>query len=118
MLKNVSETVALPLAIVTLLVLGYCSNPHSHADTEPGSLSGIVMPNSSISSVTAESDANTFYTQSNDDGSFIIKSLPAGTYSVHIAPYDEGVKDTTIGNVMIEGGKRTSLGAIYLSNGK
>lgn len=118
MFGKVSATALFPLAIVTLLALGYCSNPHSQADTRPGSISGIVIPNSSTSGVTAENDANTFYAHTNDDGSFTFNSLPVGIYSVHIAPYDEGVKDTTIDDIRVEGGRKTSLGTIYLSGGE
>lgn len=118
MLKNRGEAAALLLAIGLLWVLGYYSNPHLKAGTQSGAISGIVVPNLSISGVAAEGEATTFYGQTKDDGSFTFQSLPAGTYSVHIAPYDGDVGDTTIDDVRVKGGKTTYLGTIHLSNGR
>lgn len=115
MFAKVGKSIAISLVVVVLVALGISANVHSKAQSEPEAISGIVLPSSSISSLTAQSGDSKYSTETDENGSFTFESVPEGTYSVHIFSDDETLSDTTITGVVVNSGKTTDLGTIRLA---
>lgn len=85
------------------------------ANQTSGTISGVISPASArgvastiVGTDTASAVADT------SSGAFRLMALPAGTYSVHIAPGDSAYRDTTLAGVAVVAGHDTNLGTIPL----
>lgn len=116
MSARVGKSVAIPLTVVVLVALGISASADSKVQSEPGAISGIVLPSSSTCSLTAQSGDNQYTTETDEDGAFKFESVPEGTYSVHIVSSDETVSDTTIAGVVVKSSETTDMGTIQLSS--
>lgn len=116
MFARLGKSVAIPLTVVVLVVLGMSVKAHCKAHSDAESITGIVLPSSSITSLTAQCGNNRYSVETNNDGSFAFESLPEGTYSVYIESGDETLNDTTIAGVAVKSGETIDLGTIRLSS--
>lgn len=80
-----------------------------------GSLKGIVMPKSFQTSVKAISGVDTVAsTYTDSDGGYLIKGLPAGTYSVFYQPSDNTYMDSLRTNISIQFSTVTKVDTTFL----
>lgn len=78
-----------------------------------GSISGAVLPDAAKPVVTLYGATDTLYALPWRGGSFAIRGVAAGTYSLYVNG-SNGYQDTTISNITITGDKETKVGKITL----
>lgn len=78
-----------------------------------GSVSGTVLSYNAASVISIYNNADTAYALPNRNGSFLVRGLNVGTYSIFVNA-SNGYKDTTINNVTVTNGNITSIGTITL----
>lgn len=83
------------------------------AVSNTGSVMGNVGPSDAFPVISVENSTDTLYAMPGRDGMFMVRGLPAGTYSVFINT-SNGYQDTTINNVSVTAGKTTQVGSITL----
>lgn len=84
-----------------------------------GAITGIVLPANSKSSIYAITALNDTVTSTQIDtvtGAFLLRGIPAGTYSVNVHVNAGLSKDSTKQNVIVNNGAITTLGTIQLQN--
>ena len=80
-----------------------------------GSISGVILPATAHAKITAILAPDTVSAFADTiSGAFTIMALPAGTYSVAIAPADTLFADTTIAGVIVVAQQDTNLGTVTL----
>lgn len=75
-----------------------------------GSIRGVVSPDTLHATIAAEGNGHTYSTSTNHSGEFLLRGIPAGTYTVTITP-DSG-SPKTIDNVTVTTGESTDLHTI------
>jgi hypothetical protein len=78
-----------------------------------GAISGQLSQAGVSAVITASSSSNAYATAPDPNGNFIIKGLPAGTYSVSVVPVSPAVS-STINSVPVTTGATTTLGVITI----
>lgn len=87
---------------------------HFFTVNNTGSIKGKVLPNDGFAVVTVFNTTDTAYALPDKEGSFKLRGLKNGTYSVFFNA-SNGYRDTTINNVQVIAPKETSVGLITLS---
>ncbi len=83
------------------------------AEERTATISGDVIPQDAFPVISVFSGQDTLYALPNDDGRFMVRGLPTGTYSVFINS-SNGYSDTTINHVNVTVGTNTDIGTIEL----
>lgn len=76
-----------------------------------GSIQGMISPSNLHATITAEANSVSYSTNTRSDGTFLLKGIPAGTYTVTITP-DLPNLPVTIDNVTVTTGASTNLNTI------
>jgi hypothetical protein len=77
-----------------------------------GSIRGTITPQLALpATISATLDSNTYSTSTDATGNFLLRGLPAGTYSVTVTP-EAPFPSTTIPNVSVTVGNLTDVGVI------
>jgi hypothetical protein len=84
-------------------------------DVTYAKLQGQVLPAGASALVMAWSGADTLYAIPNWNGTYLIRGVPAGTYSINFKGRN-GFQDTTISNVVVDSTKTTQAPTITLHN--
>lgn len=79
-----------------------------------GAISGNVSPAETITYVEAMMEGDTLGTYSKDDGSFLLKAVPQGTWKVLLDPADPYI-DTTVEDVNVINGQITLMDTVYFN---
>lgn len=83
---------------------------------EAGGIAGTVVPDTVVTEALAIQVPDTVATTTTDPkGHFVLSMLPAGTYSVHLAPANPGFAPQAIDGVVVTAGHITDLGTITLA---
>jgi len=83
-------------------------------DQVQAKIKGQALPRRKVSLITAYSGTDTLYAIPNwIDGNYLIRNVPAGTYSINFKGRD-GYSDTTITNITVTAGKTTAAPTITL----
>lgn len=84
------------------------------AVSNTGSIDGNIQPHEAYPVISVYNSSDTLYAMPGDHGMFMVRGLPAGTYSVFINASNNGYRDTTITNVSVTAGQIAHLGSITL----
>lgn len=85
------------------------------SEATSGAISGTVLPAEAKAMVTATSISDTLKAVPLENGSFLMRGVPAGSYTVVFAPGDgTGYQSQQVSNVAITIGKTTQLQAVTL----
>jgi len=85
------------------------------ATATSGTISGTVLPITARAIIAARSATDTVSTYADTtSGAFMLMAIPAGIYSVEIAPSDTLLADSTINFVQVTAAQNTDLGTITL----
>lgn len=85
-------------------------------EAETGSIGGMIMPAGVQSLVYAVNATDSLSTFTNEEGKFLIRGVPAGTYKVTIEPEtNSGYMNKSIEDVGVNIGQKTDLGSIELN---
>jgi len=80
-----------------------------------GSIKGTVSPAGTLATVVATADGVSYSTPVNPDGKFLLRGLPAGTYSISVFySNDSGSLSVDIENIVVTIGNTTQMGTIIL----
>lgn len=80
-----------------------------------GAIRGIITPKDAKPFIHAISSSDTLSTIPNNDGRFLIRGVPAGTYNIKFIPQKSGLREGEIENVVVEADKTTYIGTIALN---
>ncbi len=109
---NTKTWVAAFIMVASVVVVGYSHVPQ--AQTNTGSISGIIMPPMAHARVWTLVNADTLSSQADEmTGAFNLDNIPQGIYTLNInaqSPYT----DTTIVGVAVTGRQSTDIGTITL----
>lgn len=78
-----------------------------------GAIRGNITPVGTVASVTAESGGETYSSNVDSDGNFLIMGLPEGTYSLTVTP-EEPLNPSTLEGLEVTIGSTTDAGTITL----
>jgi hypothetical protein len=84
------------------------SNPTS------GAIAGIVDPAESLSYLFIVNSTDTIGTMASQEGSFLLRGVPEGTYTLNINPTVGDIADKTIDGIVVTLGEQTNLGTIHI----
>jgi len=82
-------------------------------DVKAARLQGKVLPERSTALVTAYSGTDTLYAIPNGDGKYMMRGVPAGTYSLNFKGRN-GYQDTTLTSIVVDSSKTTQVPTITL----
>jgi hypothetical protein len=74
---------------------------------------GRVLPEGASPLVTAFSTSDTLYAIPNEDGKYLFRGVPAGTWSINFKGHN-GYQDTTISNIVVDSMKLVQVPTITL----
>lgn len=84
---------------------------------QAGSIRGTVLPDSANADVWAIQNGDSLaHARTATNGTFVLSTLPAGSYSVAIHPTAAGLRDTTLTGVSVTAGQTTDVGTIQLGS--
>ena len=86
---------------------------HVYAVSQTGTISGKVIPHEAYPVITLFNDTDTAYALPFNEGSYKIRGLNTGTYSLFVNA-SNGYADTTLTGITIERGKNTNVSQIKL----
>ena len=86
----------------------------AYSEAQGGAIAGIVSPAESLPVITAISNGDTLSTLAAEDGNFILRAVPAGTWSVEFRPVSPYIADTLNG-VEVQSGMVTELDTVVLN---
>ena len=78
-----------------------------------GSIRGNITPVGTIASVTADGGGETYSSQVNEEGNFLLMGIPAGSYSLTINP-EEPFSEVSLTEIEVTIGVSTDVGTIEL----
>lgn len=95
---------------------GFILKPVIRTYTEAisGAIAGHIDPPAAVPYVMAVANDDTIGAYAGEDGNFMLRGVPAGSWSVIIVPADPYLPDTT-DNVMVENGLVTEMDTVYLT---
>jgi hypothetical protein len=82
-------------------------------DMVAAKIQGQVLPEGASPLVTAFGTSDTLYAIPNEDGRYLFRGVPAGTYSINFKGHD-GYQDTTISNIVVDSMKLVQVPTITL----
>jgi hypothetical protein len=83
-------------------------------DQVKAKIKGQALPRKKVALVTAFSSTDTLYAIPNwGEGNYMIRNVPAGTYSINFKGRD-GYQDTTITNIKVDSGKTVKVPDVTL----
>lgn len=86
-------------------------------EAEVGSIAGIVDPSEAAPNVYVLMDEDTTATtQTDEDGSFLLRGLESGQYDISIEPTNDQYSDTTLTGIIVNENEQTDVGTVTLSN--
>lgn len=89
----------------------------NNGNSSTGSIKGTLQPADVQSLVYAIRGTDSLSTYSNDEGAFLLQSVPAGTWSVTIVPDTEsGLAEETIDNIDVVAGEAQDIGSVNLQD--
>ena len=85
----------------------------SVAEAQSGAIKGIVTPANSLPAIFAIADDTVATTFADENGKFLLRGVPAGTYTLSFDP-QEGFEEYQIADVKVTVGSVTDVGAIAI----
>jgi len=82
-------------------------------DVRVAKIQGRVLPERSTALITALKGTDTLYAIPNEDGRYLFRGVPAGTYSLNFKGRN-GYKDTTLSSIVVDSAKTTQVPSITL----
>jgi hypothetical protein len=82
-------------------------------DVDMAKVEGRVLPEGASPLVTAYNAADTLYAIPNEDGNYLFRGVPAGTYSINFKGHN-GYKDSTMSNIVVDSMKVVHVPTITL----
>lgn len=79
-----------------------------------GVIKGVVSPADASPYIMTIADGDTIGTMTGSDGSFLLRGVPEGTYTVFFQP-DSLYLETSVGNIAVNTGEVTKMDTVFLS---
>jgi Domain of unknown function (DUF4382) len=86
----------------------------TYNEASSGAISGVVSPTNALPYVMAVSNDDTLGCYAGEDGVFLLKGIPKGTYLVSFAPVDPYLP-LSVENVMVNNGEVTVMDTVYFN---